>query len=545
MNTDSSMRSSCEGLDDSQLVVRSLNGDTHAYEQIVLRYQNLVCSLAYSLTGSLSRSEDLAQEVFVSAWKQLKQLKAPDQLRSWLCGITRNMAHHARRKEAREAEVYQIADPGFTTEANPHEALVSREEEQMVWRVVGSIPEAYREPMILYYRELESVATVAQLLGVTEEVVRQRLSRGRKLLRDRLTGTVEGALRRSAPGKAFAWGVISSLPVFAGSASAASAGMTAAAQAGGTAGKAIAAWGGVGAILGPILGLLGGIFGTAMSIQNTRSHRERRFVVVGSVFFWILALGFCAVQFFVVREATERIQVEPIRWISALVGVPLGYALILVASIFWFNRRQRAIRADETASPNRKGNMPGSPNPPGNEYQSKWMPCGLPFIHVCMKRDESGRTVPAKGWIAIGDVAYGVLFAFGGIAAGGIAMGGLAVGLVSIGGFAIGGLSLAGLALGGYAMGGAAIGWMAFGGAALGWTAAAGGIGVSLEAVLQGSANAVGNKAGLDTDIFREHWLFRYGLVAMRNAIYLVWLPVILLFWHGVQYLNKQRQTRS
>ena len=74
---------------DAQLVAESLAGSQDAFRQIVERYQTLICSLAYCATGSVSQSEDLAQETFVNAWKDLAELREPTKLRSWLCAIVR------------------------------------------------------------------------------------------------------------------------------------------------------------------------------------------------------------------------------------------------------------------------------------------------------------------------------------------------------------------------------------------------------------------------------------------------------------------------
>src|ERR1035441_864887 len=76
---------------DAELVQWGLAGDREAFGRVVERYQSLICALAYSATGSLSRSEDLAQETFLIAWKQLRQLREPDKLRSWLCSIARSV----------------------------------------------------------------------------------------------------------------------------------------------------------------------------------------------------------------------------------------------------------------------------------------------------------------------------------------------------------------------------------------------------------------------------------------------------------------------
>src|SRR5205085_11916195 len=87
---------------DSKLVTESLAGNRDAFGWIVARYQSLLCSFAYSSTGNLSQSEDLAQETFVTAWKQLADLREPEKLRSWLCRISRNLTYDALRRQARE-----------------------------------------------------------------------------------------------------------------------------------------------------------------------------------------------------------------------------------------------------------------------------------------------------------------------------------------------------------------------------------------------------------------------------------------------------------
>ena len=67
------------------------------------RYQGVVSAVSYSRTGDRALSEDIAQDTFIAAWRQLGQLREPSRLRSWLCGIARNLARKARRRTAREA----------------------------------------------------------------------------------------------------------------------------------------------------------------------------------------------------------------------------------------------------------------------------------------------------------------------------------------------------------------------------------------------------------------------------------------------------------
>jgi len=113
---------------DAELVHESLTGNREAFGQIVGRYQSLVCSLAFSATGSLSLSEDLAQETFLTAWRQLCHLREPEKLRSWLCGIARNITYDSLRKQGREPShraesLEEISEPA-APEALPTEQTI-------------------------------------------------------------------------------------------------------------------------------------------------------------------------------------------------------------------------------------------------------------------------------------------------------------------------------------------------------------------------------------------------------------------------------------
>src|SRR5271168_3238390 len=183
---------------DAELVQGTLAGNRDAFSTIVSRYQSLICSLAYSATGSLGQSEDLAQETFITAWKHLGHLRERHKLRAWLCGIARNRINNFLRREGREpireaepledtAESHAAADP------HPAEQTITNEEQAILWRALERVPQLYREPLVLFYREHQSIDNVAQNLELTEDTVKQRLSRGRKLLQEQVLSFVEGA----------------------------------------------------------------------------------------------------------------------------------------------------------------------------------------------------------------------------------------------------------------------------------------------------------------------------------------------------------------
>ena len=110
-----------------------------------------------------------------------------------MCGIARNLARNSNRRAARGAsQLDESVDPAALT-PEPHDEAVSREEETLVWDALEVIPENYREPLILFYREQQSVAEVAAALDVSPDAVKQRLSRGRQMLREQVASVVEGA----------------------------------------------------------------------------------------------------------------------------------------------------------------------------------------------------------------------------------------------------------------------------------------------------------------------------------------------------------------
>ena len=65
--------------------------------------------------------------------------------------------------------------------------------------LLAKLPETYRLPLVLYYREGQSVRAVAEALGISEDAVKQRLARGREMLRDRMSGLIETVLTRTGP----------------------------------------------------------------------------------------------------------------------------------------------------------------------------------------------------------------------------------------------------------------------------------------------------------------------------------------------------------
>ena len=142
-------------LNDAELVAESLKGNRDTFRLIVERYQTLVSSLAYCATGNVSRSEDLAQETFVAAWKQLAELREPAKLRPWLCSIARSFISKEFRRQGREpdhaAELVEAMDECVSPEPLPSEQAISDEEK--------TVPIPHPEHHICGMRSVRSIVS--------------------------------------------------------------------------------------------------------------------------------------------------------------------------------------------------------------------------------------------------------------------------------------------------------------------------------------------------------------------------------------------------
>ena len=524
---------------DSELVAQSLAGSREAFSQIVGRYQSLVCSLAYSATGDLGRSEDLAQETFLTAWKQLGGLSEPGKLRAWLCGIARNLTNNALRRQGREptheAETLDVAGESPALEPLPSDQAVSREEAAILWRSLERIPETYREPLILFYREHQSIENVAIALDLTEDAVRQRLSRGRKLLEDHLAILVEGTLARSSPGTAFTLQVMSALPVLA-----TSAGISAASSLskGGVAVKA--GWLALfGVAFGPVAGVLSGYLGYKIAMDSARSEKERTFIKAYSIRVWIcIALGL-ALPIAIAYWGPPLLVCRPRLLAWTIVGAAACFLLGFVLVSSWLKRqRERAvIDARGTGSV-----ANAAANEPTFEYRSPWTLLGLPLVHARFSRTTAAAGRPVCAWIAFGERAYGLIFAFGFFSVAPLSFGTLSFGIISMGACATGIISMAGLAIGYRAVGGIAIGWHASGSLALGWRAALGVLAVAhdfADGQMGAYAAHVGDHAA--RNYMRADFAFLNTQLRCMELFFAVWIVLGAIFWRRIVRVRQKK----
>ena len=515
---------------DADLVAQSRAGNPDAFRRIVERYQTLICSLAYCATGSVSQSEDLAQETFVIAWKDLAALREPAKLRSWLCSIVRFRISNQFRRQGREpvhaAEPLEAVESAAALEAPPCAQAITNEETAILWRSLESIPDLYREPLVLFYREHQSIETVAVNLDLTEDAVKQRLSRGRKMLHEQVLAFVEGALARTNPGQAFTLAVLAALPItLAGSAKAATLG--AAAAKGGAMAKGALFGSVIGVLAGPALGVLCGYMGMRTSLNSTSTPRERAYVIRYARIIAVAVVVFIAALLLSMYLGAPLWKHHLVLCIALELALTLAYGLFILISAWRFGRAFTRMREEERQLHPELFRV--EPLPLVWEYRSRATLLGLPLVHCRGGKLPGQKTQPAIGWFAFGEVAYGIIYASGAVAVGAISSGGVAVGILSFGGFGCGLFTFGGIAIGGVALGGAAIGVIASGGIALGWYAALGGLAVARELALGGAAMANHANDPVAREFILQHPWLDISRGTPRNVFYtLCFAPVFL-----------------
>jgi RNA polymerase sigma-70 factor (ECF subfamily) len=164
--------------DDDRLIRAAASGDREAFGEIYLRYARMVHAILLARVPP-AEADDLVQDVFLSAMKQLKGLRTAGAFRGWLGAIARNRAIDYFRGVRCETPLEDAAAdcvaarPGQAASAESHAAIDA----------VRALPEAYRETLLMRLVEGMTGPEIARQTGLTPESVRVNLCRGMKLLR--------------------------------------------------------------------------------------------------------------------------------------------------------------------------------------------------------------------------------------------------------------------------------------------------------------------------------------------------------------------------
>lgn len=173
---------------DSADVGRVLAGDRNAFSGIVRRWQGPLVSLAYRFCRDRDQAEEMTQAAFLRAFRMLNQWRGGGAFSSWLFAVAANVY----RSEMRRRRPFMLpldaagdlAEPRTGNDGTSGHGELDRNER--VRRAVSSLPDRYRDVLVLFYFHRMNVQETARSLGLAEGTVKARLHRGRALLRRKL-----------------------------------------------------------------------------------------------------------------------------------------------------------------------------------------------------------------------------------------------------------------------------------------------------------------------------------------------------------------------
>ena len=176
---------------DADVIERILGGQTGLFELLMRRYNERVYRAARAIVRDEGEAEDVMQQAYVNAFTHLRQFNGSARFSTWLTRIAINEAlARVRRKGRYEAfdEDVSNVEPfmSHNPPGNPERQAFTHELRGLLEWAIDTLPNGMREVFVLREVEGLSTAEVAECLGVSEDVVKTRLSRGRAALRRRL-----------------------------------------------------------------------------------------------------------------------------------------------------------------------------------------------------------------------------------------------------------------------------------------------------------------------------------------------------------------------
>jgi RNA polymerase sigma-70 factor, ECF subfamily len=170
---------------DRQDAARVLAGDAGAFEGIVRRWQAPLINLAYRFCRDRGRAEEMAQEAFLRAFRNLGSWRQEAAFSTWLFALATNLYCTELRRHPPVTlpfdDVLEPVDP-----AAIDGGLEQRNQSATLHKAVDSLPPKYREVLTLFYFHEMDVPSTARSLGLPEGTVKAHLFRARNLLRDKL-----------------------------------------------------------------------------------------------------------------------------------------------------------------------------------------------------------------------------------------------------------------------------------------------------------------------------------------------------------------------
>ena len=188
---------------DLAAVARAQAGDQDAFRLLVERHSRAVFRVAYRLTGHEQDAEDVVQDTFLRAYRQIGQFESRASFATWLYRIAFNCAHDLLRQRPREARHTSLdaedgagKSPELTDESperNPHRQLESAEIANRVRAGLGTLSEMERAAFVLRHFEGQSIEDIGRALGLKTSATKHSIFRAVQKMRVSLAAAPAGA----------------------------------------------------------------------------------------------------------------------------------------------------------------------------------------------------------------------------------------------------------------------------------------------------------------------------------------------------------------
>jgi RNA polymerase sigma factor (sigma-70 family) len=175
--------------DENELIRTVLAGEEAAYRRLVKQYERLVFHVVHKIIDNEEDVQDIAQEVFMKVFKNLRNFKAESKLSTWIGQIAFRDSVNYLKKNKRKNDKTTGIDSGFSLASNalnPSELSELSDINRIVRLGIKTLPEHYRQVLVLYHLEEFSYPEIGKITGMPEGTVKNYIFRARKLLKEYL-----------------------------------------------------------------------------------------------------------------------------------------------------------------------------------------------------------------------------------------------------------------------------------------------------------------------------------------------------------------------
>ena len=170
-------------MDDKHIVAQARRGELSAFEELVTRYEKRVYAIALRSSGSPEDAADITQEVFLRAWRSMKDFRGDSGFATWLFRITMNQCVDYARHKQSQPPTQPLVQGEDDTAPSPEEHLENSELGRELAAALDEVSDEHRRIVLLRDVSGMSYTEIAEILEVSEGTVKSRLSRARIALR--------------------------------------------------------------------------------------------------------------------------------------------------------------------------------------------------------------------------------------------------------------------------------------------------------------------------------------------------------------------------